>query len=117
MVYINHELNSLSFVGLQGYVLYGYTSARCLYLVDRSWYIVHIVGKILFSMLRTLQIPPPLQTRRTPCWEEFGKISVSPRASVISIPELFTYALYIVIAFVLEVIYILLSLCCLYCLA
>ena len=55
IVYINHELNSLSFVGLQGYVLYGYTSARCLYLVDRSWYIVHIVGKFLFSMLRTLQ--------------------------------------------------------------
>ena len=39
------SLDSLSFVGLQGYVLYGYTSARCLYLVDRSWYIVvPIVG-------------------------------------------------------------------------
>src|SRR4051812_37671361 len=49
------SLDSLSFVGLQGYVLYGYTSARCLYLVDRSWYIVHIVGNFLFSMLRTLQ--------------------------------------------------------------
>ena len=32
-------------------------------------------------------IPPPLQTRRTPCWEELGKISSSPRASVISIPS------------------------------
>src|SRR3954467_10193485 len=49
------SLDSLKFVGLQGYVLYGYTSARCLYLVDRSWYIVPIVGKFLFSMLRTLQ--------------------------------------------------------------
>src|SRR3954462_6862 len=50
------SLDSLSFVGLQGYVLYGYTSARCLYLVDRSWYIVvPIVGKFVFSMLRTLQ--------------------------------------------------------------
>ena len=49
------SLDSLSFVGLQGYVLYGYTSARCLYLVDRSWYIVHIIGNFLFSMLRTLQ--------------------------------------------------------------
>src|SRR3954471_24265942 len=42
------SLDSLSFVGLQGYVLYGYTSARCLYLVYRSWYLVSIVGKILF---------------------------------------------------------------------
>src|SRR3954465_4074666 len=50
------SLDSLSFVGLQGYVLYGYTSARCLYLVDRSWNIVvPIVGNFLFSMLRTLQ--------------------------------------------------------------
>ena len=32
--------------------------------------------------------------------------SSSPRASVISIPELFTYALYFVIAIVLEVIYL-----------
>src|SRR3954470_17215669 len=52
-----------------------------------------------------------------PCWKELGKILSFPRASIISIPELFTYALYIVIAFVLEVIYLLLSLCCLYCLA
>ena len=40
-----------------------------------------------------------------------------PRASVISILELFTYAIYFVIAFVLEVIYILLSHSCLYYLA
>src|SRR3954465_1272823 len=54
------SLDSLSFVGLQGYVLYGYISARCLYLVDRSWYIVvPIVGNFLFSMLRTLQLPGP----------------------------------------------------------
>src|SRR3954469_5862884 len=49
------SLNSLSFVNLQGYVLSGYTSARCLYLVDRSWYIVPIVGIFLFSMMRTVQ--------------------------------------------------------------
>ena len=46
-------------------------------------------------------------------WEELGNTSSSPRASVISIPELFTYALYIVIAFVLEVIYIAFTLSCL----
>src|SRR3954470_22280553 len=50
------SLDSLSFVGLQGYVLYGCIFARCLYLVDRSWYIVvPIVGIFLFSMLQTLQ--------------------------------------------------------------
>ena len=38
--------------------------------------------------------------------EELGNISLSLRASFISIPELFTYAIYIVIAFVLEVIYL-----------
>ena len=39
--------------------------------------------------------------------EELREItSSSPRASVISIPEPFTYALYFVIAFVLEVIYL-----------
>ena len=42
--------------------------------------------------------------------EELGNTSSSPRASVISIPELFTYALYIVIAFVLEVFYIAITL-------
>jgi hypothetical protein len=46
-------------------------------------------------------IPHPSNER-----EELGNTSSSPRASVISIPELFTYALYIVIAFVLEVIYL-----------
>ena len=42
--------------------------------------------------------------------EELGNISSSPRASVISIPELFTYAIYIVIAVVLEFIYIAITL-------
>src|SRR4051812_28798516 len=49
------SLDSLSFVSIKVYVLYRYTSARCLYLVDRSWYLVPIVGNFLFSMLRTLQ--------------------------------------------------------------
>ena len=35
--------------------------------------------------------------------EELGNTSWSPRASIISIPKPFTYALYIVIAFMLEV--------------
>ena len=39
----------------------------------------------------------------SPKKEELGNTSSSPRASVIPIPELLTYALYIVIAFVLEV--------------
>jgi hypothetical protein len=38
--------------------------------------------------------------------EELRNTSSSSRASVIPIPELFTYARYIVIAFVLEVIYL-----------
>ena len=42
--------------------------------------------------------------------EELGNTSSSPRASVISIPELFTYAIYIVIAFVLEVLYLAITL-------
>ena len=42
--------------------------------------------------------------------EELGNTSSSPRASVISIPELFTYTIYIVIAFVLEVIYLAITL-------
>ena len=47
---------SLTLFGLRGYVFYGCISTRCLYLVDRSWYIVvPIVGFFLFSMLRTLQ--------------------------------------------------------------
>ena len=52
----------------------------------------------------------------SPKKEELGNTSSSPRDSVISIPELFTYALYIVIAFMLEV-FILLSPCYLSCLA
>ena len=46
----------------------------------------------------------------SPKKEKLGNTSSSPRASVISIPELFTYALYIVIAFVLEVFYIAITL-------
>ena len=46
----------------------------------------------------------------SPKKEELGNTSLSPRASVISIHELFTYALYIVIAFVLEVFYIAITL-------
>ena len=42
----------------------------------------------------------------SPKKEELGNTSSSPRVSVISIPELFTYALYIVIAFVLAVLYL-----------
>jgi hypothetical protein len=51
-------------------------------------------------------IPHPSNETYSPAREELRNISSSPRASVIPIPELFTYALYIVIAFVLEVIYI-----------
>ena len=42
--------------------------------------------------------------------EEIENTSSSLCASVISIPELFTYALYIVIGFVLEVIYLAITL-------
>ena len=45
-------------------------------------------------------------TRRTPFVVEFGNTYASPHASVIPIPELFTYALYFVIAIVLEVLYL-----------
>jgi hypothetical protein len=70
-------------------------------------------------------IPHPSNETYSLSREELGNPSSSPRASVIPIPEIFTYALYIVIAFVLEVIYIyiyiyiyiLLSPCYLYCLA
>ena len=49
---------SLTLFGLRGYVFYGCISTRCLYLVDRSWYLdVPIVGNFLFSMLRTLHLP------------------------------------------------------------
>ena len=47
--------------------------------------------------------PMEISTRKS---VNFGIKSSSPRVSVISIPELFTYALYFVIAFVLEVIYL-----------
>jgi hypothetical protein len=50
-------------------------------------------------------IPHPSNEMYSLSREELGDTSSSPRALVIPIPELFTYALYIVIAFVLEVIY------------
>ena len=46
----------------------------------------------------------------SPKKEELGNTSPSLRASVISIPELFTYAHYFVIAFELEVIYLAITL-------
>ena len=46
----------------------------------------------------------------SPKKEELGNTSSSPCASVISIPELFTYALYIVLTFVLEVFYLAMTL-------
>ena len=46
----------------------------------------------------------------SPNKEELGNTSSSPRASVISTPEPFTYAIYIVIAFVLEVLYLAITL-------
>jgi hypothetical protein len=51
-------------------------------------------------------IPHPSNEMYSPSMEELGNTSSSSHASVIPIPELITYALYIVIAFVLEVIYI-----------
>ena len=42
--------------------------------------------------------------------EELGNTSSSSHASVISIPELFTYAIYILIAFMLEVLYLAITL-------
>ena len=42
----------------------------------------------------------------SPKKEELRNISSSLRASIISIPDLFTYALYIVIGFILEVLYL-----------
>src|SRR5215216_2528897 len=85
------SLDSLSFVGLQGYVFYGCISTRCLYLVDRSWYIVvPIVGKFLFSMLRTLQTrhsssppppPPPPRGRREHSRETLDQLPLPPLPS------------------------------------
>ena len=47
--------------------------------------------------------PTEISTRKS---VNFGINHRLPRASIISIPKLFTYALYFVIAFVLEVIYL-----------
>jgi hypothetical protein len=55
-------------------------------------------------------IPHPSNETYSLSREELGNTSSSPRASIISIPKLFTYALYIMIAFVLEVIYLAITL-------
>ena len=61
--------------------------------VNPLWLLSHCVGSHLSN------------ETYSPKKEELGNTSSSPSASVISIPELFTYALYIVIAFVLKVFY------------
>jgi hypothetical protein len=55
-------------------------------------------------------IPHPSNEMYSLSREELGNTSSSPHTSVIPIPELFTYALYIVIAFMLEVIYLAITL-------
>jgi hypothetical protein len=55
-------------------------------------------------------VPHPFNETYSLSREELGNTSSSPRTSVIPMPELFTYALYIVIAFVLEVIYLTITL-------
>ena len=66
--------------------------------VKPLWLLNHCVGSHLSNETYSLNK------------EELGNTSSSPRASVISIPGLFTYALYIVIVFVLEVFYIAITL-------
>jgi hypothetical protein len=55
-------------------------------------------------------IPHPSNEMYSLSRKEIGNTLSPPRASVIHIPELFTYTLYIVIAFVLEVIYLAITL-------
>jgi hypothetical protein len=55
-------------------------------------------------------IPHPFNETYSPLKEELRNTSSSPRASVIPIPEIFNYALYIVIAFMLKVIYLAITL-------
>jgi hypothetical protein len=55
-------------------------------------------------------IPHPSNETYSLTREELGNTSSSLRTSVIPILELFTYTLYIVIAFVLEVIYLAINL-------
>ena len=71
-------------------------------------FVVRFIGEEgeTFVVVEPLCRFTPLQRDVLPFKEELGNTSSSPRASVISIPELFTYATYIVIAFVLEVFYI-----------
>src|SRR3954466_540171 len=73
------SLDSLSFVGLQGYVLYGCISARCLYLVDRSWYIVVPIVGFFFVFYAA---NPTLRHRAFP-WPRFPRLlpSSPPRLS------------------------------------
>ena len=74
--------------------------------MDRSrWGEIHRRIREAFCGVGGL-IPPPLQRDVLSLWQELGNKSLSVRAPVISIPELFTYALYFVIAFVLEVLYL-----------
>jgi hypothetical protein len=61
-------------------------------------------------LVRPLWQPHPSNETYSPSREELENTSSSSRVSVIPIPELFTYALYIVIAFVLEVIYLAITL-------
>jgi hypothetical protein len=62
------------------------------------------------ALVRPLWQPHPSNETYSPSREELGNTSSSLRALVIPIPELFTYVLYIVIAFVLEVIYLAITL-------
>jgi hypothetical protein len=62
------------------------------------------------ALVRPLWQPHPSNEMYSPSREELGNTSSSPRASIIPIPVLFTYALYIVLAFVLEVIFLAITL-------
>jgi hypothetical protein len=55
-------------------------------------------------------IPHPSNKTYSLLGEELRNTSLSSRTSVIPIPELFTYALYIMIGFMLEVIYLAITL-------
>jgi hypothetical protein len=62
------------------------------------------------ALVRPLWQPHPSNKTYSPFEEELGNTSSSPRASIIPIPKLFTYAIYIVIAFVLEFIHLAITL-------
>ena len=63
-------------------------------------------GEAFVALSKPVVVAHTSPTRRTPFVVELGNTSSSLRASVIPIPELFTYALYFVIAIVLEVLYL-----------